>query len=59
MELAAANSEWEIIDLHSERSDKFYPCCIEPYPDITVTVTVKRISPSYKALIITPAFGKI
>lgn len=57
-ELLNSNSEWEVIDVKSARNSRYYACCAEPYPDITITLTLKRRAPSYKALIITPAFGK-
>lgn len=50
------STEWQIRDTHAERNLKYYPCCEEPYPDISVHLTLERVSPSYKAIIIAPAF---
>ncbi|KAG5881485.1 hypothetical protein JTB14_029152 [Gonioctena quinquepunctata] len=56
LDLLIANSEWMITKATQKRVSTYYPCCTEPYPDITVNVTLSRISPSYKAVIVTPAF---
>lgn len=58
MELLIENSEWTILKHTIKRSVKIYDCCAEPYPDITVTFYLQRVSPSYKAVIVTPAIGK-
>ncbi|CAH1173693.1 unnamed protein product [Phaedon cochleariae] len=56
VELVINNTEWLITKAFQKKQDVFYPCCTEPYPDITINVTMSRISPSYKAIIVTPAF---
>ncbi|EFA02806.1 nicotinic acetylcholine receptor alpha 10 subunit precursor [Tribolium castaneum] len=56
MELLIENSEWNIVDKSLKKNMKYYACCPSPYPDITIDLTLSRISPSYKALIVTPAF---
>ncbi|CAO1319692.1 unnamed protein product [Diamesa serratosioi] len=48
-------SEWTIVKTTHERHDKIYPCCIEPYIDITFNLTLQRVSPMYKAVTCTPA----
>ncbi|XP_071055967.1 neuronal acetylcholine receptor subunit alpha-3-like [Onthophagus taurus] len=50
------STEWVITSLKYFREAVYYPCCEEPYPTITLTVLLQRLSPSYKALIITPSF---
>lgn len=57
VQLLIQNTEWELISLTKERNAKKYNCCPEPYIDVTFNMTVKRRSPTYKAIIITPAFG--
>jgi len=36
-------SGFEILSNEAERKDKYYPCCKEPYPDLTFNLTIKRI----------------
>ncbi|XP_063222311.1 acetylcholine receptor subunit alpha-type acr-16-like [Bacillus rossius redtenbacheri] len=55
IELMEENSEWELVDVEESVNLKMYDCCTEPYPDIIYNVTLRRRSPSYNALIITPA----
>lgn len=52
------NIEWQILEVVSKKTLKFYACCEEGYPDITFNVTVERTSPMYKAIIVTPTFCK-
>ncbi|KAK6629721.1 hypothetical protein RUM43_003539 [Polyplax serrata] len=48
------NPEWTIHKVTSERNVVYYPCCPDPYTDITYYLTIERHSATYKALIITP-----
>uniref|UniRef100_A0A2K6LFW3 Cholinergic receptor nicotinic alpha 7 subunit n=1 Tax=Rhinopithecus bieti TaxID=61621 RepID=A0A2K6LFW3_RHIBE len=36
------NGEWDLVGIPGKRSEKFYECCKEPYPDVTFTVTMRR-----------------
>ncbi|XP_045170379.1 neuronal acetylcholine receptor subunit alpha-10-like [Mercenaria mercenaria] len=36
------NSEWDLIKLYVERNVVYYSCCVEPYPDITYSIYIKR-----------------
>ncbi|XP_014786892.1 neuronal acetylcholine receptor subunit alpha-10 isoform X3 [Octopus bimaculoides] len=36
------NSEWVLIKLHVEWNLVYYSCCIEPYPDITYYIQIRR-----------------
>lgn len=59
LELLIDNSEWQITNTTMKRNMKVYECCPDSfYPDITIDIVLNRISPSYKAIIVTPAFGK-
>ncbi|CAO1367240.1 unnamed protein product [Diamesa hyperborea] len=49
------SSEWSILKTTAERHDKYYPCCTEPYVDITFNLTLQRVSPMYRAVALTPA----
>lgn len=59
VDLLVQNSEWELLGVTQERHVKMYKCCSEPYIDVTFNITMKRRSPTYKAIIITPAFAII
>ncbi|CAL8086697.1 unnamed protein product [Orchesella dallaii] len=37
------SSGFEILSTTAEKTDKYYPCCKEPYPDLTFNMTIKRI----------------
>lgn len=48
------NVEWDIINVTAIRKEKFYPCCPEPYPDITFNVTLRRRTLFYSLNLIMP-----
>jgi len=37
------SSGFEVISTSAVRKDTYYSCCVEPYPDITFNMTIKRI----------------
>ncbi|XP_074090645.1 neuronal acetylcholine receptor subunit alpha-7 isoform X2 [Macrotis lagotis] len=37
-----SNGEWDLVEIPGKRSERFYDCCKEPYPDVTFTVTMRR-----------------
>ncbi|KAK6179890.1 hypothetical protein SNE40_012142 [Patella caerulea] len=51
------NVEWDIINVTARRKVKFYPCCPEPYPDITFNVTIKRRTLFYTLNLIMPCIS--
>ncbi|XP_064629771.1 neuronal acetylcholine receptor subunit alpha-7-like [Lineus longissimus] len=51
----APHDEWDIIRNTGARSDKFYACCEEPYPEITYNITISRKSSYYSQIFIGPA----
>ncbi|XP_047119677.1 acetylcholine receptor subunit alpha-L1-like isoform X4 [Schistocerca piceifrons] len=55
MDLWNTNSEWQIVDVKGNRAEQYYSCCTEPYIDITYNITLRRQSPAYSAIVITPA----
>jgi nicotinic acetylcholine receptor len=57
VELLETGSEWEFVGVTKARNVRTYACCSEPYIDITYNVTVRRRSPTYNAIVITPATG--
>ncbi|XP_071439661.1 acetylcholine receptor subunit alpha-L1-like isoform X2 [Hetaerina americana] len=53
-DLMVQNTQWEILGLARKRNVAFYSCCSEPYIDVTFALTLKRRSPTYNALVLTP-----
>lgn len=49
--------EWDIMDAPATRNEKFYSCCIEPYPDITFNMTLRRKPLFYTVNLIIPCVG--
>ncbi|XP_053661833.1 acetylcholine receptor subunit alpha-like 1 [Anopheles marshallii] len=55
IETLVSNSEWKIVKVGVERNTKYYPCCTEPYVDITYNFTLQRQSDTHRAIVIIPA----
>lgn len=36
------NVEWDILSVTAQKNIKMYICCIEPYPDLTFNITMRR-----------------
>uniref|UniRef100_A0A182Q8W3 Neurotransmitter-gated ion-channel ligand-binding domain-containing protein n=1 Tax=Anopheles farauti TaxID=69004 RepID=A0A182Q8W3_9DIPT len=54
-ETLVSNSEWKIVKITVDRNSRFYPCCAEPYIDVTYNVTLQRQSDTHRAIVIIPA----
>ncbi|CAH1791621.1 unnamed protein product, partial [Owenia fusiformis] len=50
-----ADNGWDILDVGAVKNIKKYPCCMEPYPDITFNLTVQRRSSYLTVVYIYPA----
>ncbi|KAG8144865.1 hypothetical protein E2320_013273 [Naja naja] len=37
-----SNGEWDLVGVPGKRTESFYDCCKEPYPDVTFTITMRR-----------------
>ncbi|CAG5121910.1 unnamed protein product, partial [Candidula unifasciata] len=48
------NVEWDILNVTAMKRVKFYPCCPEPYPDITFNITLRRRTLFYTLNLIMP-----
>ena len=50
------NSEWEVDEdkITGAVNHKKYPCCEELYPDVTMNITIKRISTYYSYMFVGP-----
>lgn len=51
------NVEWDIINVTARRKEKYYPCCPEPYPDITFNITIRRRTLFYTINLIMPCIA--
>lgn len=49
--------EWDIIKVPAMRSEAFYICCEEPYPDIVFNITLRRKTLFYTVNLIIPCVG--
>lgn len=52
---SASNLLWKVVGSKVERNVQFYPCCLEPFPDVTYIVKLERRSKSYGLYFIFPA----
>jgi len=37
-----SNGEWDLIRIQQKRNVVYYSCCLEPYPDITYFIVLRR-----------------
>ncbi|XP_015907667.1 acetylcholine receptor subunit alpha-like 1 [Parasteatoda tepidariorum] len=49
--------EWDIMAAPATRNEKYYSCCMEPYPDITFNMTLRRKPLFYTVNLIIPCVG--
>jgi len=48
--------EWMVDEITTERHETVYACCVEPYPDVTFTIHMRRGSLFYVVNLIAPCF---
>jgi len=48
------SNEWELLGCPAVKNVVTYPCCAEPFPDLTFTIIVKRIPIFYMIILIIP-----
>jgi len=47
--------EWQLLGKPPAKHENMtYPCCVEPYPEVTFTFKLKRNSPAYMSVIVAP-----
>lgn len=46
--------EWDLISVPAKKNIKYYPCCSEPYPDITFNITLRRKTLFYTINLLLP-----
>lgn len=56
IDLLISGTEWKITKTSLKKSTKVYQCCPEPYIDVEIKIHLQRVSPSYKAIVVTPTF---
>ncbi|XP_017883494.1 acetylcholine receptor subunit beta-like 2 [Ceratina calcarata] len=49
--------EWDILEVPAFRNEEYYPCCTEPYSDITFNITMRRKTLFYTVNLIIPCVG--
>ncbi|XP_055874412.1 neuronal acetylcholine receptor subunit alpha-10-like isoform X3 [Biomphalaria glabrata] len=48
------SGEWELMDVRIRRTEAYYNCCMEPYPDVRFTIVIRRKTLYYLFNIIFP-----
>ena len=48
------SNEWKLVSSPARKNVKYYPCCKEPYPDLTFTMSLRRIAAFYNYILILP-----
>ena len=48
------SNEWELVSSPARKTVVEYPCCPEPYPDLTFVVVIRRIPIFYMIVLIIP-----
>jgi len=49
-----ASNEWEILSHPAEKNVKYYSCCNAPYPDLTFTISLRRVAAFYNYVLVLP-----
>ena len=47
--------EWDLISTGAKKNVMYYPCCAEPYPDVTFNITMRRRPAYYMYHFVGPA----
>ncbi|CAL4073180.1 unnamed protein product, partial [Meganyctiphanes norvegica] len=48
------NGEWELLNAQIVRNVIYYSCCPEPFPDVTITITIRRKTLYYMYNVVLP-----
>lgn len=48
------SNEWGILNSTAKKNSFYYPCCPEPYPDLTFTLHIERKVAFYSMILILP-----
>jgi len=53
----SSSGSWDLMNTTAIKTYFYYPCCAEPYPDITYYVTIRRKTLYYAVNLIIPCIG--
>ena len=48
------SNEWELMEHPAKKNVHYSACCHEPYPDLTFTITIKRVAVFYSYILVLP-----
>ncbi|CAH1802540.1 unnamed protein product [Owenia fusiformis] len=48
------SGEWDVTSWEAKKNVKYYACCKEPYPDVTYTIGLKRVSVYHRYMFLFP-----
>ncbi len=48
------SNEWDVLANPAAKNVKYYPCCVEPYPDLTFSLKLRRKVAFYNYILILP-----
>ena len=48
------STEWDLLAVPAKKSEKYYTCCAEPFPDIKFNITIRRKTLFYTVNLILP-----
>ena len=48
------SNEWELVGHPAQKNTIQYACCPEPYPDLTFTIALRRVSAFYNYILVLP-----
>ncbi len=51
------SQEWDVLAVPANKTNKYYTCCAEPFPDITFNITMRRKTLFYTINLIIPCFS--
>ena len=51
------STEWDLLAVPAKKTNKYYPCCKEPYPDITFNITLRRKTLFYTINLLVPCLS--
>lgn len=51
------STEWDLVGIPAKKNVKYYPCCEEPYPDITFNISIRRKTLFYTINLLVPCIS--
>jgi len=53
----SSSGTWDLMNVTARKNIFYYPCCAEPYPDVTFYITIRRKTLYYAVNLIIPCIG--